>query len=231
MALHLTFLGTRGGIRIRSRRHRRHSALLIQHRGVRVVIDCGEDWRERIDMLAPTALLVTHAHPDHAGGAPCPVHASPTTCRALAPLPIDLRPLTPRTTQVIAGLSIEAIPVVHSLRAPAVGFRIDGRLFYVPEVVDIRDKRSVLAGLTLYIGDGARLTRPLVRRTPTGHRFGHTSVQTQIDWCADARGKRAIFTHCGTELVAGGRLADRRVQELGIVRGHVTQLAYDVLNV
>lgn len=233
MALHLTFLGTRGGIRIRSRLHRRHSALLIQNRNARVVIDCGEDWRERIDMLEPTALLITHAHPDHAaglaGGAPCPVYASPTTCRALAPLPIDLRPLTPRTMHVIAGLPVEAIPVVHSLRSPAVGFRIDGRLFYVPDVVDIRNKRSVLAGLTLYIGDGARLTRPLVRRTPTGHRFGHTSIQTQIGWCADARVMRAIFTHCGTELVAGGRLADRRVEELGVARGLMAQLASDGL--
>src|SRR5215470_5856129 len=37
--LRLTFLGTRGGIAIRSARHHRHSFLLVQHGGARVMID------------------------------------------------------------------------------------------------------------------------------------------------------------------------------------------------
>lgn len=231
--LRLTFLGTRGGIRRRSRLHRRHSVLLIEHRRGRLVIDCGEDWRGKIAAFAPSAILVTHAHPDHAaglaGGACCPVYASPATYRALARLPIELRALVPRTAQTIAGLSIEMMPVVHSLQAPAVGYRIAGRVFYVPDVVDIRDKRSVLAGIALYIGDGARITRPLVRRTASGRRFGHTSIQTQIGWCAGAGVPRAIFTHCGTEVVAGGYRAARRVRELGATRAIDAQLAHDGL--
>lgn len=232
-ALHLTFLGTRGGIRIRSRLHRRHSALLIEHRRGRLVIDCGEDWRGLIDTFDPDAVLITHAHPDHAAGLAsgvrCRVHASLATCRALATLPVDLHALAPRTTHTIAGLSIAAIPVVHSLRAPAVGFRIDDRLLYVPDVVDIRDKRSALAGVALYIGDGARMTRPLIRRTAMGRRFGHTSIRMQIGWCASACIPRAVFTHCGTEIVAAGRRAARRVQELGETCGVATRLAYDGL--
>lgn len=232
-ALRLTFLGTRGGIRIRSRRHRRHSALLIEHGRGRLVIDCGEDWRGRIDGLAPGAILVTHAHPDHASGladgARCPVYASPAACRALATLPVDLRAVTPHTAQAIAGLAIEAIPVVHSLLAPAVGYRIDRRVLYVPDVVDIRDKRSVLAGIDLYIGDGARVTRPLIRRTAAGRRFGHTSIEAQIGWCAGAGVARAIFTHCGTEVVAGGDRAARRVRQLGRARGIDARLAHDGL--
>ena len=52
--LELTFLGTRGEIEIRSRRHHRHSALLIVHKKARIMIDCGADWLGRLPILAPT---------------------------------------------------------------------------------------------------------------------------------------------------------------------------------
>ena len=52
--LELTFLGTRGEIEIRSRRHHRHSALLIVHKKARIMINCGADWLGRLPILAPT---------------------------------------------------------------------------------------------------------------------------------------------------------------------------------
>jgi len=64
----LTFLGTRGELAIRSRRHRRHSSLLIQYNDARIMIDCGADWLGRLSSVAPTAIVLTHAHPDHAWG-------------------------------------------------------------------------------------------------------------------------------------------------------------------
>jgi glyoxylase-like metal-dependent hydrolase (beta-lactamase superfamily II) len=64
----LTFLGTRGYIDARTRRHRMHTALLVTRRRRRVMIDCGEDWAPRVGRLRPQAILVTHAHPDHTGG-------------------------------------------------------------------------------------------------------------------------------------------------------------------
>lgn len=67
-AVTLTFLGTRGEIEARSRRHRRHSAALIQCGNARVMIDCGKDWLGRLRKVAPTAIMLTHGHADHAWG-------------------------------------------------------------------------------------------------------------------------------------------------------------------
>lgn len=76
----LTFLGTRGNIDVRSEVHHMHSALLVEYYGERVMVDCGEDWGCKIDEIGPDAIVLTHAHPDHAGGlkdgAPCPVYAT-----------------------------------------------------------------------------------------------------------------------------------------------------------
>jgi phosphoribosyl 1,2-cyclic phosphodiesterase len=230
--MRLTFLGTRGGIESRSRRHRQHSTLLIEHGGRRVLIDCGDDWLGELDALAPDAILVTHAHPDHAGGlaegAPCAVYASATTCRAL-PGTVDTHAIRLGSRISIARLAVEAFPVVHSRIAPAVGYRIAGRVVYVPDVVDLRDKTIALHGIELYIGDGARLTRPLVRTTATGRRFGHTSIAKQLGWCARAGIPRAIFTHCGTEVVRDHAAAAKVVRALGQRLGLDASLAHDGL--
>jgi phosphoribosyl 1,2-cyclic phosphodiesterase len=73
-------VGTRGQIAARSRRHRRQSSLLIQEKDARIMIDCGADWLDQMPSIRPTAIVLTHAHPDRAAGlakgAPCPVYAT-----------------------------------------------------------------------------------------------------------------------------------------------------------
>ena len=64
----LTFLGTRGYIDAATDRHRRHTATLVEYRGKRVMIDCGEDWLDRFQDHNPQAIVLTHCHPDHAWG-------------------------------------------------------------------------------------------------------------------------------------------------------------------
>ena len=62
----LTFLGTRAEINARTRRHRMHSSLLVSYLDVSVMIDCGLDWLGKFERLHPKAIVLTHAHPDHA---------------------------------------------------------------------------------------------------------------------------------------------------------------------
>lgn len=235
----LIFLGTRGNIELRSPVHCCHSALMVVHHRKRLMIDCGADWEPKLSSLAPDVILLTHAHPDHAfglrNGASCPVYATEPTWKDIGRFPItDQRIIRPRANFEVAGILVEAFRVVHSLLAPAVGFQVScgsTRFFYVPDVLEIGDRREALEGVQLYIGDGARLTRPLLRYS---HRkpIGHTSILTQLEWCEDAGISRAIFTHCGTELLKPRPDAvEKRVSTMGSEHRLRATVAFDGLQV
>ncbi len=235
--MELTFLGTRGNTKKRSRRHRRHSALLVQHAGARIMIDCGSDWLRSLARLSPSAIVLTHAHPDHAQGlkhgAPCPVFATAETAASLGAYRIaDMRIIHPNEPFRIGALRIEAFAVAHSILAPAVGYRIAGgrkAFFYVPDVVTIPQRKQALKGVSLYVGDGATISRPILRRWRTAA-IGHTPIRTQLQWCAAEGVDHAIFTHCGSEIVTGdARRLDRLVESLGEDQGVNARIAYDGL--
>ena len=234
-ALELTFLGTRGGIKAHSRQHRRHSALLIEHKNARIMIDCGSDWLGQVRAVAPTAIVLTHAHLDHAGGlaegASCPVYATSKTQRLLKRLPIrDRRKMPLMRTVTIDGIGFKAYRVHHSLRAPAVGYRISakpGSFFYLPDVAKLPNPSAALRGVDLYIGDGATLRRSMMR-VKDGVLIGHAPIATQLEWCAKAGVRRAIFTHCGSPIVQGdARTLAAIVKNLGRDHGIDARLASD----
>ncbi|MGO8907785.1 MAG: MBL fold metallo-hydrolase [Bradyrhizobium sp.] len=206
----MTFLGTRGEIEVSSRRHRRHSSLLVQCDEARIMIDCGTDWLGRLHGVAPTAIVLTHAHPDHAAGlaegAPCPVYATKVTWDLIRRFPIDDRRRLPlRKSIMIDGVRFKAFPVEHSIRAPAVGFRVSAGgacFFYVPDVAGIPDAAHALRGINVYIGDGATMKRSMLRRKRRTV-IGHAPISSQLDWCDKVDVRRAIFTHCGSPIVRG----------------------------
>jgi ribonuclease BN (tRNA processing enzyme) len=235
----LTFLGTRGEIEARTRRHIMHSSLMVSYRGRKVMVDCGADWLGRIDELKPKAIVVTHAHPDHAWGlkegAPCPVYATKEAWRLMEGYGIgERRVVEHRSATGIEGMIFEAFPVEHSIRAPAVGYRISAggaTMFYAPDVVYVHDRQRALRGARLYAGDGATVTRSLVRRR-NEVLIGHAPIRTQLTWCQKEGVARAIFTHCGTELVVGDeRILLAKIEEMGWERGVQVEIAHDGMEV
>jgi phosphoribosyl 1,2-cyclic phosphodiesterase len=235
----VTFLGTRGYIKPESSRHRMHTSTMVAYRGRKVMIDCGESWIGRIADLKPDAIVITHPHPDHALGlklgSPCPVYATAQAWKKMKKFPIQKefrRVLQPRWPERIEGITFEAFPVVHSVRAPAVGYQISAgkvALFYVPDVVRISNRARAFSGIRAYIGDGATITRPLIRHDKrNGQPIGHASIETQLLWCRKERVPEMIVTHCGSAIVGGNkRYVRRKLQGLGHKYGVSVEIAHD----
>ena len=65
-----------------------------------------------------------------------------------------------RVPAKICEITFEAFPVEHSIRAPAVGYRVrwgGGSVFYSPDVVFIHARAEALRNIRIYIGDGATI--------------------------------------------------------------------------
>jgi phosphoribosyl 1,2-cyclic phosphodiesterase len=235
----LTFVGTRGEIDARTRRHRMRTSLLVSYRSANVMIDCGLDWLGKLERVGPNAIVLTHAHPDHAWGlkrgAPCPVYAPEKTWQELRHYPIkDRHVIKERTPTKICGITFEAFPVEHSILSPAVGYRVSAgraRIFYAPDLIFIHDRKAALEGVQLYIGDGATLTRSFIRRRGKAL-IGHSPVRTQLTWCQKEGVRRAIITHCGSEIVTGDeRKIAAKLRAIGAERGVDVRIAYDGMKV
>jgi len=231
-----TFLGTRGYIKARTERHYMHSSLMLSYRGKDIMIDCGEDWLEKMSQLAPHAIFVTHGHPDHAwglkNGAPCPVYATRETLENnMKNFKVQDRVvIAPRVPVKVHAITFEAFSVVHSTRAPAVGYRISAgktTLFYAPDLVYINERAEALGGVATYIGDGATITRSMVRK-PGAELIGHTPVRTQLTWCGKEGVPRMVITHCGAEIVEGDEeILQQKVNGFARERGVEAIIAYD----
>lgn len=231
----ITFLGTRGYIDARTRRHYRHASTLITYRNTQVMIDCGIDWGKKVWDINPTAIIITHGHPDHAwglkNGSPCPVYATPQTWSLIKDYPIENRHVIHhRQSFSIGAITIEPFNVVHSIKAPAVGYRITAgktTIFCVHDVAYIPDRAMAFKSIVLYIGDGATLVRPMIRRK-NNTIIGHASMSTQLTWCKKEKVPEAIFTHCGSHIVAhDGRVVRKKLNKLAKERGVKARIAYD----
>jgi phosphoribosyl 1,2-cyclic phosphodiesterase len=212
-----------------------HTSLLVSYRGATVMIDCGLDWLGKLKRVDPRAIVLTHAHPDHAWGlkrgAPCPVYAPEKTWQELQHYPIKNRHvINERTPTKIGGITFEAFPVEHSILSPAVGYRVSaGRacIFYAPDLIFIHERSAALKGVQIYIGDGATLTQSFIRKRGKSL-IGHSPVRTQLTWCQKEGVPRAIITHCGSEIVTGDESEiEAKICLMATERAIEVRIAYD----
>jgi len=237
----IIFLGTKAYIDSRSRRHFRHTSTLIVHKNKKIMIDCGSDWTQKVWKIKPDAIILTHAHPDHAwglkNGSPCPVYATKKTWIIIKDYLIkkDLRKIVYMTKKnSIFGIKFKPFRVEHSLIAPAVSYRITvGKkiIFYAGDVLYIPNTKKTLKGAQLYIGDGSTITKSLARKKDD-QIYGHANIGTQLTWCKKAGIGWAIFTHCGSQIVDHDeRTVAAKIRNLGKKRNVKAQIAYDGMQI
>ena len=213
-----------------------HASCRVSYRLASLVLDVGQDWLGEAADIEADAILLTHAYPDHAwglkNGAPCPVYATGETFEALKGFAIeDERVVEPGKTLEVSGMHFEAFTVEHSTRAPAVGYRVTAgkhSIFYAPDLVYIHDRRRALAGVDIYIGDGATVTRPMVRKRGEAL-IGHVPIQTQLTWCLKEGVPLGIFTHCGSQIVGAPdeEVVLARIEGMARQSGVRVMVAYD----
>jgi len=214
----LRFLGTRGSIEPSTQRHQRHSSPEASYYHNKIIIDCGADWQEKVNDWKANAILITHAHPDHAfglkNGAPCPVYATEDAWQDMENFEIEKKCVIDEREKIKIPTDLEhffeetAFPVLHSTRAPAVGHRLKAgqvSIFYGPDVAWIKARETALDDVALYIGVGAAVKRSMIRK-PGDTIIAHAPIQTQLSWCQKTGVNWAVFTHLGSQIVAGKKI-------------------------
>ena len=205
----LVFLGTKGEIEENSPKHAYHSSLFLRYEGDSLLIDYGVLHKFRPEDINPSAILITHAHPDHYVWlkedirTEIPVYLTMETLEYGKFRPENHKVITPGEKFKIGGVECLAYRVIHSIRCPAVGYKLkigQKTLVYNSDLVDIVEKDSVLTGVDYYIGDGSGIRANLVRRRGD-QLFGHTRITTQINWCKKYGINHIIFTHLGKETI------------------------------
>jgi phosphoribosyl 1,2-cyclic phosphate phosphodiesterase len=196
------------------RNRRRRVSILVEHQGVRVLVDTSPDFREQmldagVDSL--DAVLFTHDHADHthgiddlrqvfhAMGRPVDCYAHPATwARRRRPLAdvLDGGPGYPPTCIAhempdrlrLGGLSIGWFPQIHGdIKSAGYRFDADGKAAaYSTDVSDLPDEAdTALQGLDLWVVDA-------LRRHPHPT---HAHLARTLGWIERFAPGRAVLTH------------------------------------
>ena len=83
----------------------------------------------------------------------------------------------------------------------------------------------------LTTGERSAMSMPIVGEIRKRGAFliGHAPIRTQLAWCQKEGVPRAMFTHCGSEIIRLGDEAETAVAALADARGVQAAIAYDGL--
>lgn len=211
----LIFAGTRGEIEEENEKHKYHSSLILEESNCSILIDIGVKHSEKLysQINSFDAILITHAHPDHYlwttikdNFITVPVYLTFDTLNYSNNKPLNFRIFEAQVKFKIKHFEIAAFDVIHSLRCPAVCFKIKGlekQVLYAPDILDTAQPKDVVfSNIDVLIADGSSFDINLVRNRD-GKLFGHAMIKTIINWCKKYNVKQLIITHCGKQIVSG----------------------------
>lgn len=196
------------------RNPRSRASLLVEHEGVRILVDTGPDMREQLlaaDVAAVDAIIWTHDHADHchgiddvrqifhALGRPVSGYARPRTLAALRerftyvfagrqgyPPTVEAAELPDRL--VVGGITVDIVDQPHG-RITSAGLRFSAGDAVVGYATDFHEltpaMRTLYTGLDVWIVDALRYAPH-----PT-----HPDVPTVLGWIDELRPRRSAFIH------------------------------------
>ncbi|MBM3706202.1 MAG: hypothetical protein FJW66_06740 [Actinobacteria bacterium] len=236
-----SFHGTKGEIEEENSRHRYHSSLEVTGTDGSIIIDFGEKHSEMLSGMINDfdGLLITHAHPDHyvwtkrdEPAITIPVYLTEKALNYGIKRPVNPVVIEPGVTFNIKQFEITPFDVIHSIRCPAVCFKItwsrkkeasaktetaeiqNGKklkedmkeiknIIYAPDILDTRlPKEEVLEEIDMLVADGSSFDVNLVRKRD-GMLYGHAMIRTIANWCLKYKIPELIVTHCGKQIVTG----------------------------
>ncbi len=190
---------------------RLRTSAIVRYQGVRLLIDCGPDFRTQMLRASDDnldAVLLTHIHFDHVAGMddlraycferPMPIYARADVVRDLhqrIPYCFSSHPY-PGVAQfeehvigdepfLVDGVRVEPIPVMH-YKLPIVGFRI-GPLAYITDAKTIADDVvERLTGVPLLVINSLRLT---------GEHLSHMCLDETLGIIERVKPEKAYLIH------------------------------------
>lgn len=225
--LKITFYGTRGFVKEKSRFHRYNQSVLFEVEGKKLLVDYGQENQNNFEKIKPDYFLLTHAHPDHCLGLttlkePVKIYGSKETKRVLKEkyqINVDkFKVLKPYQKTKLGPFQITKIPVVHSVIAPASAFIIGYRDVTILIATDLAFFPSSFKTylrqqpklFDLAIIDGSSIDRDLIRKRKTdGKLYGHAATLKIISALKNFV-KYFIVSHLGSQAILKGRLWVRK---------------------
>lgn len=234
----IEFPGTKGEIEESSINHKYHSSLIVRYKRTNILVDFGLKFNPKLlkEINRFNYILITHAHPDHyiwtlkeEDRMNIPVYLTGKTLNYSKNKPKNYRIIEAGKSYSFGDMEINAYKVLHSLRCPAVGYRVKGDkiIIYAPDILDFKeDKLVVLKDVDLLIADGSSLNVNMARRK-NGKLFGHTMVRTIVGWCIKYGIKKLVITHCGKQIVTmDKRELDNKIRDYSKGKVDIV-IAYD----